>query len=81
MSVTSIEKDNRTDAEKRRAAYGKAESLLREKYRDEFLDLVRAEASKLGVTYEPRQTPAEKAEAKVKELLAEFPELADKFTN
>ena len=67
-----------TDAEKRRQAYNAAERKLREKYRGEFIELVKAEALKLGVVYEPRKTESEKAEAKLAELLAAHPELRDK---
>lgn len=65
----------KTDAEKRRAAYNTAERQLREKYRDEFIGLVRAEAEKLGVVYEPRKTDSEKAAEQLASLLAAHPEL------
>ena len=77
MSTTkNVEK---SDAEKRRIAYNLAETRLKNLHRDEFIGLVKEEAAKLGVTYEPRKTAEEKAEARVRALLAEFPGLADKF--
>ena len=77
--VADVKPDERTDAEKRRIAYNAAEGLLREKYRDEFVALVKAEAKKLGVEYNPRPAAEEKAEKKMQALLKEFPALADKI--
>jgi hypothetical protein len=65
-----------SDADLRRQAYNAAEGILREKYRDEFLALVKEQAAKRGVTYEPRKTAKEKAADKMAALLAEFPDLA-----
>ena len=53
---------------------------MKDLHRDEFIGLVKEEASKLGVTYEPRKTAEEKAQDKIKALLDEFPGLADKFS-
>lgn len=77
MSKTTT--TEKTEAELRRAAYNAAESRLREKYRDEFIGLVKEEATARGVVYEPRKTAVEKAEEKMQALLAEFPDLAAKF--
>lgn len=58
---------------------GQAERTILDKYKDEFY----AEAERLfsanGLEFVRRLTPAEKAEQKLKNLLAENPELAQKY--
>lgn len=76
---TATKNVEKSDVEKRRIAYNLAETRLKDLHRDEFIGLVKEEASKLGVTYEPRKTAEEKAQDKIKALLDEFPGLADKF--
>lgn len=66
------------EATKKRQAYSNAEKALREKHQDEFRDLVKAEATKLGVTYVFRKTKEERAREQYEALLAEFPELAQR---
>lgn len=46
-----------------RAAYAIATSALRDKYRDEFDALLKAEYAKAGVTVKVRLTPEQRAEA------------------
>ena len=76
---TATKDVEKSDVEKRRIAYNLAETRLKDLHRDAFIGLVKEEAAKLGVTYEPRKTAEEKAEDRVRALLAEFPGLADKF--
>lgn len=68
-----------TEADLRSQAYNKATRELRAKHRDEFTAMVRAEAEKLGVTYNPRPTREEKAERALEALLEENPHLRQKI--
>jgi len=63
-----------------RKAYGAATTRLREQYRSEFDALYSQEAQALGVDYQPKPTPEQKAEQDLAELLAKFPHLRDKVT-
>jgi hypothetical protein len=64
-----------------RDSYAAAEKALREKHLDEFNGLHKAEAAKRGYDWSPRPTKAEKAEADLRRLLEENPELAEKVTS
>lgn len=70
-----------TDADLRSQAYNTATRLLRDRHRDEFTELVKAEAEKLGVTYTPRLTAEQRAEQKMQALLEEFPNLKAKVAS
>src|SRR5688500_1222029 len=59
-----------------REAYGEAQKRLREAHLDEFNTLHKEEAAKRGYDWKPRPTKAEKAEAELRRLLEENPELA-----
>jgi hypothetical protein len=63
----------------KRQAYSNAESRLREAHGDEFRQYVAEEAKQLGVVYEFRKTKAERAAEQVEALIAEHPELLEKF--
>lgn len=67
--------------------YGQAQAILRDKYREEFNDILAGLWSAEGLVYKPRLTAEEKAaakaeaarakaQAKLDALLSEFPELA-----
>ena len=72
--------ENVTDQAKidkdRRTAYGRAQKALRERFAEEFTALYEQECETLGVPFQRRLTPREKAEAQMKALLAEYPDLA-----
>lgn len=69
------------EATKKRQAYSNAEKALREKHQDEFRDLVKAEAQKLGVEYKFRPSAEERAAAEMEALLAKFPGLREKVAS
>lgn len=60
-----------------RRAYGAATATLREKHREEFNTLMKAECAALGVEWSPRPTEAEKAKQALDALLAAHPELRE----
>lgn len=68
----------KTEATLRRESVAAAEKRLREAHREEFDALVQQEAESRGVTYQRRLTDEEKAEQKLRQLLAEHPGLASK---
>ena len=65
----------KSEAVLKREAYTAAEATLREKYNEEFKDLVRAEAAKRGVEYTFRKTEEEKAQEQLAALYEKFPHL------
>lgn len=69
----------KTESALRREAYSAAEKRLREENRDRFDALVQEEATSRGVTYQRRLTESEKAEQKMRDLLAANPALAEKI--
>jgi len=56
-----------------------AMSRLRAAHSDEFNALVKEEAAKLGVEWNPRPSKKDRAKKKMAELLAEYPELAEEI--
>jgi hypothetical protein len=60
------------DATKKSQARTAAEKRLREAHADEFHGYMEQEYKQVGLTYERRLTPAEKAAAQVAALVAEF---------
>lgn len=62
-----------------RKAYGTATQRLRENHRDEFNEAYSKAAKELGVEWTPRLTDEEKAEQQFNELLAAYPNLAEKI--
>ncbi len=73
--MTETETDTTDDA-KKRAAYSKATTRLRNENRQTFDALLGEEYSKVGLTYTPRPSEEEKAKAEVQRLLAAYPALA-----
>jgi len=63
-----------------RQAYGQATQDLRTNHRDEFNELYAARAKELGVDWQPRMTPEQKAEAQFDELLEAYPHLRERVT-
>lgn len=61
----------------RRSAGIAAKNKLAEKYSEEFRELLRVELEARGFQIEP--TPEEKAEKRLRELLAEYPQLGEKL--
>jgi hypothetical protein len=57
-------------------AYGAAEARLRKAHPEEFEQYRAEEYAARGLTYTRRATAREKAEAQIKALLAEYPDLA-----
>jgi len=62
-----------------RKTYDVATQKLRENHTDEFITLRRAAAEELGVTWEPRLTPEQKAERDFDLLVQEYPHLKDRL--
>jgi hypothetical protein len=58
-----------------------AMSQLRANHTDEFNQLVKEAAAKLGVEWNPRPSKKDRAKKKMAELLAEYPELADEIND
>lgn len=69
----------KTESALRRESYAAAEKRLREENKERFDALVQEEAAARGVTYQRRLTEDEKAEQKMRDLLAAHPELAAKI--
>lgn len=69
-----------TEAQRKAAARNRAQNALNTKYREELQSLTKAEFEADGLTYKPKQTEEEKAEQKMRDLLAQFPELATKVS-
>lgn len=63
-----------------RQTYEIATQALRERHREEFIELRKEAAKELGVEWNPRLTAAEKAEQEFDRLLRDYPELALKIT-
>ena len=59
--------------------YTMASNALREKFPNEFNMLRIAAAKSLGIKWEPKLSPEQKAEKDLDALLAEFPHLRQKF--
>ena len=60
-------------------SYTDAQKQLRENHLAEFNDLRKAAAKVYGYDWTPKPTEAEKAAAKIEDLLAEHPELRAQF--
>lgn len=60
-------------------AYGVATAQLRDQYRDRFNELYSAAAAEAGYEWKPKLTPAQTAAAQFDALLAEYPELKERF--
>src|SRR5262245_7891697 len=58
-------------------AYGAAQSRLRGAHKDEFNGYYSEEAASRGIEWSPKLSPEQKAERDMRELLAEFPHLAE----
>lgn len=56
-----------------------AERRLREAHEQQFADLLAEEMGKAGVDWKPRLSDRDKAAAKIRELLAAFPDLEEQF--
>lgn len=85
MSVTAapepeanVQNETEDTAKLQRKAYTNATTLLREEHRKRFEELREQESQKLGVPYKRRPTASEKAEEKLRALLAEHPELRER---
>lgn len=80
MSKATTKVNDASDAQAlRRAAYTEANTRLREAHRDDFEKFYEEECKKVGVTYKRRLTDAEKAQQKIDQLLAEHPELRERY--
>jgi hypothetical protein len=79
--VQVTQQSSRDDKALKREAYGAATSRLRDKYRSEFNTLMQEEASKRNIDWRPRPTEVQKAEQQLNDLLAQFPELATRFSD
>lgn len=64
-----------------RKAYGKATQDLREKHRGDFDALYAEHARALGVDYEPRKTPEQKAAEEFDALMEQYPFLRERAAN
>lgn len=64
-----------------RQAYGQATQDLREAHREDFNKFYAARAEALGVSWAPRPSAEEKAEATFDQLLVEYPHLRDRVTS
>lgn len=64
-----------------RRAYGTATQVLRNNHRDEFNEEYSKAAKDLGIEWQPRLTDEEKAEQQFNELLAAYPNLAEKINS
>lgn len=62
-----------------RKAYTNANSILRDRHKDEFLELHQAEAKKLGLDWTPRKTKEQKAREQMGKLLNENPTLREEL--
>ena len=62
-----------------RKAYGAATQALRDNHRDEFNSLMKQKAADLGIEWEPRKTPEEKAVDEVNRILSEHPSVAERL--
>lgn len=63
-----------------RKTYDVATQRLREAYPTEFKQLRKEAAKELGVEWEPRLTPEERAEQEFDDLLDRFPYLRERLT-
>lgn len=61
-------------------AYSRASKDLREKYPDEFAAFMEKHTADLGVDWQRKQTPEQKAESEFRRLLEQNPWLMEKFT-
>jgi hypothetical protein len=78
-STTTEAVVEKTESQKKSAAYTAALAALREGHRDEFNQHLQAEYEKAGLEFKPRLTPAEKAKQEIEALLAKHPDLRDTF--
>jgi hypothetical protein len=62
-----------------RKTYDMATQRLREEYAEEFIDLRKAAAKELGVEWEPRLTPEQRAAQEFDSLIRQYPHLADRI--
>lgn len=76
VSVDTTEADRKALLRK---AYAMATSSLRENHHDEFLDLQVKAAKDLGIEWEPRLSPAQRAVREFDALIAEHPFLKDRL--
>lgn len=60
-------------------AYAAANAKLREKHLDEFNGYYQDEARQRGEEWTPKPTPKQKAEAELKALISQFPDLAPRY--
>ena len=67
-----------TDEQLKARAYSKAQSRLRRKYRAEFDGLLSLEYEAVGLKYERKLTPREKAIEQLKGIYEQFPDLRPK---
>lgn len=71
--------DPKVKAQKMSEARNAAQSRLNEKHRRELNELITEEAKKRGITWKPKPTAEEKAEAEAKALLEQFPHLRERL--
>jgi hypothetical protein len=64
-----------------RKTYDIATQRLREKYHDEFVGYRQEAAKELGVEWEPRLTPEQRAKKEFEALIAEYPSLLEQVEN
>lgn len=75
--LTVIEDESGEGVDKRRRkAYQRATTALRAAHKDEFDGLYQKECEALGVPYERRLTPRERAQATIDALREQFPDLS-----
>lgn len=68
---------NETESQKRNRLRNEAERVVITNHKDEFVQVATELFAANGLTFQRRLTEAEKAEKKIKDLLAEHPELKD----
>ena len=63
----------------RNKLYTEAQTELRERHEEEFVDLISAKYAEHGLSYRRRLSEEAKAEKQIRELLAQHPGLASRF--
>jgi hypothetical protein len=73
----STEKTELTNEQKVARARSRAESRILSENRDTFVEYMKEEVEREGAVWNPRKSARERAEEKLKGILAEFPDLAE----
>jgi len=80
LAQPTTAKVNKTRAQHINDSYTEANTVLRERYADEFNTARKEYLAKVGITdWSPRLTDEEKAAAEIADLLRKFPDLVEKF--